>query len=306
MISSILTPETKKVVLGFTPKDTTGFEESVFIPEDTLFILDDLKGLFNISNRLLHGDKPKALPPQIPASDLADTFADFFTQKITSIRQAMPPSLIDHAEPEHTDTSLSGRLTSFNPLSSQDVKKLIYKAKPKSCGLDPLPSWLLKDCLDVNPLLHMITSLINKCITTEMPDCMKQALVTPALKKSSLDCALLKSYRPISNLPFVSKVIERAVAFQLKNHLHGHQLLDTLQSAYREHHSTETALVKVQSDIVNAIDNNSAAVLVMLDLSAAFDTIDHSILLRRLQISFGVEGQALQWFRSYLIGRAQA
>ena len=84
-----------------------------------------------------------------------------------------------------------------------------------------------------------------------------------------------------------------------------HHLDETLQSAYRNFHSTETALVRVQNDILCAIDNNESVILFLLDLSAAFDTVDHSILLSRLRDRFGVKGTALAWFESYLTSRKQ-
>ena len=108
-------------------------------------------------------------------------------------------------------------------------------------------------------------------------------MVRPLLKKPSLDIEVLKNYRPVSNLPFISKVLEKVVATRLDRHLESNILHDSRQSAYRSGHSTETALLRVHHDIAAALDNNCHAVLVMLDLSAAFDVIDHPILLRRIR-----------------------
>ena len=138
-----------------------------------------------------------------------------------------------------------------------------------------------------------------------VPDSMKQALVTPLLKKDDLDPEVLKNYRPVSNLSFFSKVLERVVAARLTNYMTINQLHEPMQSAYRACHSTETALVRVQNDILRTLDQGGAAILVLLDLSAAFDTIDHSILLSRMESALGVKGSALQWFKSYLLGRKQ-
>ena len=80
-------------------------------------------------------------------------------------------------------------------------------------------------------------------------------------------------------------------------------MFDPLQSPYREKHSTKTALIKVQNDILSALDAGSSVILLMLDLSAAFDRIYHDILLSRLRSVYGITGNALDWFRSYLIGR---
>jgi hypothetical protein len=95
------------------------------------------------------------------------------------------------------------------------------------------------------------------------------------------------------------------VAKQLTCHLVAHGMYDATQSAYRKHHSTETDLLKVQNDILCAVDKGSAVILVLLDLSAAFDTLDHGILINRLEHWFGVKHDALRWIESYLTDRSQ-
>jgi hypothetical protein len=107
-------------------------------------------------------------------------------------------------------------------------------------------------------------------------------------------------------LTFISKIIERIVAMQITQHLNEANLLPPFQSAYRSHHSTETALMKVVSDILEAADSSKVTLLGLLDLSAAFDTVDHDILIRRLHTSFGLDGTALQWITSFLVDRTQA
>ena len=109
----------------------------------------------------------------------------------------------------------------------------------------------------------------------------------------------------MSNLPFFSKVLEKVVLEQLLNHLHSNNLVYPLQSAYRSGHSTETALLKICNDILTALDSNNVSLLTLLDLSAAFDTIDHSILLSRLRHSFGLHNTVLDWFHSYITDRQQ-
>ena len=109
----------------------------------------------------------------------------------------------------------------------------------------------------------------------------------------------------MSNLQFLSKLTEKAVAQQAVSHVITHGLLRVLQSAYRPLHSTETALLRVRNDILLNMNKQQVTLLVFLDLSAAFDTIDHSVLLRRLETKFGFTGTALEWFKSYLSGRFQ-
>ena len=131
-----------------------------------------------------------------------------------------------------------------------------------------------------------------------IPKSLKIANIRPLLKKTVLDSDILKNYRPVSSLTFISKVIEEVISGRLNEHLINNSLFDPLQSAYRDKQSTETALLKVQNDIISALDAGSSAILLMLDLSAAFDTIDHDIMLARLCNVYGITGNALDWFRS--------
>ena len=115
----------------------------------------------------------------------------------------------------------------------------------------------------------------------------------------------MKNYRPVSNLSVISKVLEKVVVNQLSTHINSSNTSNQYQSAYRKFHSTETALLKIHSDILASMDAGKVTAMTLLDLSAAFDTIDHTILLRRLDDWFGVTGKVLDWFKSYLTGRCQ-
>ena len=134
---------------------------------------------------------------------------------------------------------------------------------------------------------------------------MKEALIRPSLKEPHLDPENISNYRPVSNLPFLSKILEKTVNQQLEQHLESNQMLSKFQSAYRKHHSTETVLLKVQNDILEALDEGYGTILVMLDVSAAFDVVEHSRLLERHKAYYGITGKALDWFSSYLEGRSQ-
>ena len=171
----------------------------------------------------------------------------------------------------------------------------------ESCSLDPVPSKVVKECLD--ELVPLVTVIINQSSQSGViPDVWKEALVTPTLKKCGFDLAL-NNFCP--NLQFVSKLVERAAADQLQSHLVKNNLFPTLQSAYRPNHSTETALLKIKNDILMNMDKQHATLLISLDLSTAFDTVDHQILLNRLCTEFAVSGKVLGWFASYLSNRSQ-
>ena len=138
-----------------------------------------------------------------------------------------------------------------------------------------------------------ITDLFNKLlILGHFPAPFRVAEVTPILKKSSLDPTLPVNYRPVSNLQFISKVLERAVNKQIVLHLDGNSLLPEYQSAYRKCHSTETALLKVTSDALIAADRGMITLLGMLDLSAAFDCVDHQIFATRMERTLGINSVA--------------
>ena len=137
------------------------------------------------------------------------------------------------------------------------------------------------------------------------PSMFKVASVTPLIKKPGLDEDSPSNFRPISNLNNISKIIERLFLSRLQPHILCCPNFNQLQSAYRPYHSTETALLLSLNNIYEAADNSQPTLLVSLDLSAAFDTIDHSVLLSRLHTSFGISGTALSWLTSYLYSRSQ-
>ncbi len=189
-------------------------------------------------------------------------------------------------------------------MTVDEVVKIMSNAPIKSCQLDPIPTDIFKQ--SVTTLAPTITSIVNKSLQSgTMPESLKEAMVLPLLKKPQLDVDDLNNHRPVSNLPFISKVIERVVASQLKVHLTTNSLNETNQSAYRQYRSTETALTCVLNDILLAMDHKESVFFILLDLSAAFNTVDHQLLLSRLGARVGVDGVTLEWIKSYLLGRTQ-
>ncbi|KAK7092145.1 hypothetical protein V1264_009742 [Littorina saxatilis] len=242
--------------------------------------------------------KQVILPTVHDMSKLPDVFSKYFHEKILTIRN----SFAQHSVSDRSPIFVGNSFSVFTPVSEDCVRKLIVKSAKTSCDLDPLPTPLLCDHLDI--LLPTITRILNESLSTgTVPSDFKKAVIKPLLKKSSLDPNVLKNYRPISNLPFLSKILEKIVLDQLSSHLSANNLLTLHQSAYRTDHSTETAVLSILNNILTSLDDNKISLLLLLDLSAAFDTIDHEILLSRLEHTFGIQNSVLNWFRSYLSDR---
>ena len=245
---------------------------------------------------ILHENQETPFPESSSLQQLTNDFGDFFSQKIKLIRDAFD----DTIEPDQDNPVIpeTQKLSDFQLVTEDEIKKMISSSPTKSCDLDPLPTKLLKECLA--ELCPVITKIINLSLSMGVfPPQFKSAILTPLLKKLGLEL-IFKNYRPVSNLAFISKLDERVVAKQLVNHLVSNEMYDPLQSAYRDHHSTETAILKVHNDILESMDKQNVVLLVLLDLSAAFDTVDHTILLNRLKHRMGVERTVLQWMESYL------
>ena len=187
-------------------------------------------------------------------------------------------------------------MNSFERAIEDEIKKLILSSSSKSCDLDPIRTSVLKNCLDI--LVTRITDIINISMDTNtFPKKFQEAHVRPLLKLNEL-----KNYRPVSHLSFVSKILEKVVANRLQAHIKHNHLSDLLQSAYRKHHSTESALLKVNSDI--SMDKGEVTAMTLLDLSVAFDTIDHATLPNRLSdwYEISTSGQAQIIFFTCKIG----
>lgn len=260
----------------------------------------DTKALFRIANGLLESQQ-QSVPFHEDATDLANKFANFFKDKITLLRENLE-STNDTVNYNDDRMRVELQMTQLEPTNCKEVHDVIMSCSNKTCELDPIPTFLLKRYIE--ELIPLLTCIMSTSMTTGVfPQDFKKAIIRPHLKKASADINDLKGYRPVSNLSFLSKVLEKLIYRRVQNHMELNHLYDAFQSAYRLAHSTETALVKINNDILKAIDVNESIVLVSLDLSAAFDTVDHSIFINRLEQYFGVTQFVKKWFSSYLTQR---
>ena len=268
----------------------------------------DQKRLFNVTKGILNWKSTQTYPSTVAAETLPCDFNDFFINKVIKIRNVLDlQSQTFAAEDviaESNASQPSQKLTQFSQATTDEVRKIILTSSSATCELDSVPTSLFKECIE--EILLPTTNIINLSLSqAKIPRKMKESVVIPLLKKANLNPDEFKNYRPISNLGFISKILEKIVAKRLNDHNNKHCFFSELQSAYRTFHSTETALLRVQNDILSALHEKRMVMLVLLDLTAAFDTIDHSVLLARLKHRFGIDGLALKWIQSYLSDRSQ-
>ena len=261
---------------------------------------DNPKALLNSIKEVLHRSPKNVLPDHTTINSLTNTFGKYFADKIAKLRSGL---LSTDADPP-VSGSYKNKFVSFWTMSEDEVLKIIKSTPNKSCDLDPIPTSLVFDCISV--LLTPVTNIVNYSLQGDsFPSCFKNTYVTPLMKEAGLDRNTLKNYQPVFNLSYISKLIEKAVARQINEYIAHKGISNENMSAYRVFHSTETALSKIQNDIDTSMYKGAAVELVLLDLSAAFNTINHSILFNCLQHWYGIDGVLLKWVQSYLNSRKQ-
>ena len=242
---------------------------------------------------------PKILPTIYPSADLPSIFIKHYTNKVEKLRANIAS---EHVPSTLVTGTAAATFSSFEKVSQLTVKECILSSAPWKCERDPIPSKLLIKCLE--SILPSLTDLFNSSLASGIfLQCFKSALVTPILKKRCFYHNDLNNYRPVSNLCFIAKILEKLVLSQVSSYLKSHNLYNSCQSAYRSGHSTETALLKVVNDLFLSLKKGNISVLALLDFSSAFDTIDHPIHVHRLHAEIGFTDSVLQWFSSYLTGR---
>ena len=235
--------------------------------------------------------------------EIADFQNDFFINKVSKIRENLPPPVSDplaklRSIMENRSSSL--KLRCIHP---DKVEQILSNLKnSKSCGLDGIDTFSLK--LAGQLLIPPITHIINLSIEThQFPSSWKVAKIIPLFKKG--DPLNPKSYRPVASLPILSKVLEKAVFLQVMDYMDSYQLLHPNHHGFRTGHSTTTCLIQLYDTWVEALDQGKYTGTCFLDLSAAFDIVDHSLLIEKLKL-YGFTPGALGWVESYLKGRFQA
>ena len=263
----------------------------------------DNKILYSTIKKLLDGESEVILPESNSDMALANSFQKYFTNKIEDIRKTFPNESCSQNIDEY-DTPLT-KLSTFALATEGEVRQIVISFGIKCAPDDPIPSIILKTHLEL--FIPIWTKLVNMSLEQSSMDCLKDAVLLPLIKQLDdvMDKEKYKNYRPVSNLQFISKLIERIVKKQLNNHMTVNELHSDFEHGYKTDHSTETLLLPVVNELLQSCDKNLPSIIMMLDLSAAFDTVDQSKLLKILQHEIGIEGSALKWFESYLKGRTQ-
>lgn len=262
----------------------------------------DVRGLFQVVNNIFDKNTSTGtLPLYDDAKELANSFNKFYIEKVEDLRCKIPltDTVTDSAQSDFNGIIMDA----FRPTTETELGKILKNSGIKTSFNDILPAKVLKQVID--SLLPYFCTLVNKSLSTGSVDGMKESIVIPLLKKAGVDSEILKNYRPVADLVFLSKLTERVVLSRLDSHMTANNLHCHYEHGYKKYHSTETLLLRLHNDLLLASDKDIVTILLLIDLSAAFDTVDIDLLLHILEVDIGISGVALQWFASFLRGRNQ-
>ena len=259
--------------------------------------------LSNICNNLLDSGKKSQLPFSEDYQLLAERFNNFFIDKIVNIRNNLNVNDISTDVNQDVNINLT-QFSTFRTVTVEQIMKQIKSSKIKTAQNDPIPASLLKSSVEI--LVPTLLHLVNTSLSTGSMDGLKDSIVTPILKKSGLDPDTLSNYRPVCGGLYIDKLIQKNVLLQLNEHMDSNNLHIPFQSGYKPFHSCETVLLRVNNDILLALDSGYCVVEIILDLSAAFDTVDHDKLELVLYDEIGLRGTVFDWFKSFLSDRKQS
>ena len=271
--------------------------------KDQLSVSESKKDTYRIVNNLMDRHlSQKIIPNKKDGQELCEEMKDFFVQKVENIYSNIEESANDVGPNDYSQNFCGTPLSQFKPVSEEDLRETIKELNKKECEEDPVPLKIFMQCLD--ELMKILLFIVNDSLMHgHFPSLLKNALVRPAIKDENGDVNSYKNYRPISNLPFLSKILEKCAQKQLDEHLNINDLHAAHQSGYRKNHSCETATLTIYNDLLCLNDTKSKVVLLLLDLSAAFDTVNHEILIAKLKKVYGLKSNVINWFKSYLSDR---
>ena len=258
--------------------------------------------LFKVFYNLVDNKKQSELPYSENYNVLANSFNNFFVSKIENIRKNFTWS--NNPIPLQEVNNNISTFSDFNAVTAEDLLKVITSSKIKTASNDPLPAFLLKS--SVEHILPSLVHLVNVSLQTGSMDGLTDSIVTPILKKAGLEKNTLSNYRPVCAGLYIDKLIQKSALSQLNEHMSLNDLHIPYQSGYKVHHNCETVLLKIVNDIHVNWDSGSCSLLLLLDLSAAFDTVDLDELFSILYNEIGLRGTVLNWFKSFLSNRKQS
>ena len=265
------------------------------------------KVTYKIVNQLMDRDLSKNIrPSHKPDSIICEEMKTYFKEKVEKIYSDIEKEAMDCKDiptQELTPEFKGEKWEKFELIDEEMLRSVLSDLNTKECEADPIPVKLLLQCID--EVKTILLFIINQSLQTGVfPSAAKSAIVRPAVKDYKADGNNYKNYRPISNLPYLSKILEKCAQRQLTDHLEINNLHAEKQSGYRINRSCETATLAVYNDLLCISDARTKVIMLMLDLSAAFDTVCHEKLLKKLYRNFGLAGNVLRWFQSYLDGRS--
>ena len=284
-------------------KQTTSLSQS----KKKSYISDKLKSdkscknLYNIVNNLLDNHKEVTLPAYTSETQLANNFSNYFHEKVGKIRDSITSN--NSTTSERATSPNVTPIFEFEPATADELKQIVMSYAVKCSPDDPVPALLLRENIDTF-IPHWL-EIVNLSLQTGSMECLKSAVIFPLIKDtgSLVNKENYKNYRPVSNLLFLSKLIERIVDIRIGKHMSNNNLHSEKQFGYKKDHSTESLLLKITNDLLLSCDDNMPSVVLLLDLSAAFDTVDHNKLLDILCQDIGIKGSALEWCKSFLVNR---
>ena len=259
------------------------------------------KNLYTIVNNLLDNNNESLLPTSQSNYMLAENFSEYFSEKVKKIRASIKSfSPVTESKGSPPNVTL---LFDFEPATADELKQIILSYGIKCSSEDPVPVFLLEENLDV--FIPYWLDIVNLSLEVGSMECLKNAVIQPLIKDLSplVDKENMKNYRPVSNLLFLSKLIERIVDIRLQQHISRNNLHSDNQFGYKKYHSTESLLLKIVDNLLLSCDVNMPSVVLLLDLSAAFDTVDHGKLLEVLYNDIGIRGTVYNWCKSFLTNR---